>query len=293
VLVAALAAGGCSRDDGGPSDAGDEPDAVDTEGAWYVSPFTVDIDGAGSVRAAEVVFDECAGAINILATDVPSVAYERTPWPEWGYVLFHILAPEADTLNVLYLYCEGPALTWVWHEDFELVMDYEAATGSCSHAVRETAVHDPGMLVLGARPSADQLVVGFTLDGADVSYASAGPGSIRFDGEDFNLYPFEVVDCTVDCTAEPADGWWELHSLLASDGGRQCFAVLYMMVADATTVQVGYPVCIDPIEKFEDVFLEADWIAEASGGGGSAPEGPRAPGLGYLLRPLPPLLRSL
>jgi hypothetical protein len=288
LFVLAGLAGACGSNGGRDPDAGD---ATDDASEVFRNPFTVDIEGNGSVRAGEVAIESGAGHINLGASPVPSIAYEMTDWSTWGYVLFHVLTPQADTLNVEYLYCEDDALTWVWHESYAQAMDYEAASGSCSHAARDTAVPDPGLIGLTARPSATQLVEGWTLDGIELGYASAGPGTITLGGEDHDLYPFEVVDCTVDCTADPADGWWELHSILESPEGRLCFGVLYMMVADTTTVQLGYPVCLDPLERLEDVFIDADWTVEPGGGGGSAPDGPRPPGMDHVLRPLPPSLR--
>ena len=282
----------CGGNGGQDPDAGDTVDDVIEDAVdGLINPFTVEIDGSGSIRAGEIVLDDGAGHINLGASPVPSVAYEMTDWSEWSYVLFHTLSPQADTLNVEYLYCEGDALTWVWHESYALGMDYESSSGSCSYAVRETAVPDPGLIALSARPSASELVTGWTLDGTDLSYTSTGPGIINLGGVEHDLYPFEVVDCTVDCTSEPADGWWELHSILASPAGRLCFGVLYMMVADTSTVQLGYPVCLDPVEPLEDVYVTADWSVEPGGGGGSAPEGPIPAGLGHVLRPLPPSLR--
>ncbi len=278
----------CGSSDGPEPDAGD---VIEDAGEGFSNPFTVDIEGSGSIRAGEVVLESGAGHINLGTSPVASIAYEMTDWSTWGYTLFHVISPQLDTLNVEYLYCEGDAVTWVWHESYALGMDYEAASGSCSFAVRETDVADPGLAVLSARPSASQLVEGFTLDGVQLSYASTGPGTISVDGVDHDLYPFEVVDCTVDCTTEPADGWWELHSIMASPDGRLCFGVLYLMLADTTTVQLGYPICLEPLERLVDVFIDADWTVEPGGGGGSAPRGPVPAGLGHVLRPLPPSLR--
>jgi len=278
------------------SNGGQDPDAGDVlddgiEG--FSNPFTVDIEGSGSIRAGEIVLERGAGHINLGTSAVPSIAYEMTDWSTWGYTLFHVLSPQADTLNVEYLYCEGDELTWVWHESYALAMDFESSSGSCSYADRETAVPDPGLAALSARPSASQLVEGFVLDGIQLSYDSTGPGTISLDGRDHDLYPFEVVDCTVDCTTEPADGWWELHSIMATSSGRLCFGILYLMVADTTTVQLGYPVCLDPLERIDEIFIDADWSVDPTGGGGSAPDGPIPPGLDHVLRPLPPSLRIL
>jgi len=288
-LAAALLAcfiASCGGGEGEP-DAADALDAGDDGGAGaFMNPFRVAVDGSGSARAGAVELVDDAGSLVLMGTTVPSLAYEITEWAEYGYTLFHVIAPESDTLDVSYLYCRSGGLTWVWHEDYDLPMDYETATGSCTHALEEIEVPDPGLVPLGARPSPAQLVPGFTIAGTDVSYA-AGPGTIRIDGRIHDLYPFEAVDCTSECTADPADGWWELHSLLVDPDGRPCFGVLYLMVADATRVQLGYPVCLEPLEHMGDVFYDAAWTVEPGGGGGSVPAGPRPEVLGHVLRPSP------
>jgi hypothetical protein len=252
----------------------------------------MDLEGSGGVRVGGLAFVADVGSVEI-GTSLPAVAYEMTDWSEWGYTIFHVLAPEADTLNVLYLYCEASGFTWIWHEDYARAMDYEEAAGSCSHVLRTTVVADPGLRELAARPGAGELVTGFTIDGAEVGYASTGPGTIRMAGRIHDLYPFEVVDCTTECTEDPVDGWWELHSIMVDPEARACFGVLYLMVADTTLVQLGYPVCLDPLEHRDEEYLDADWSVDPTGGGGSVPDGPLPPGLGHRLRPLPPLLRNL
>jgi hypothetical protein len=269
----------------------DVPADPDAAAHPFINTFRLDLDGTGTIRTGAVQVDDMVGTVALGAADVALVTYEMTDWSEFGYVLFHVIAPQASTLNVMYLYCEADSLSWVWHEDFDRPMDYETATGACAHAAVTTMIEDDPLEALLARPTEPQLVTGVTVDGPSVSYHSTGPGTIRIEGRSCDLYPFEVVDCTTDCTADPADGWWELHSLIVEAGGRSCFGILYLMVADTSTLQLGYPVCLRPLEHLEEHVVGAAWSVEPGGGGGAAPAGPRPEGLGHVLRPLPPSLR--
>ena len=295
------AAGETDADDGGdgddPADApadgdedlGDSPE-IEEDGPSFdlVNPFTVDVVGNGSIRMADVVLVSGSGSLGLVPGGaVPALAYEMTDWAEYGYTLFHLVAPEADTLNVSYLYCTGSGLAWIWHEDFDLSMDVESATGTCDFSAVSTVVPDPDLLDLVARPTAAQIVTGFTIDGAQISF-STGPGTIVIDGDTYGLYPFEVVDCTTACSADPADGWWELHSILTDGAGSPCFGIIYLMVANPSGAFLGYPVCLDPVSRLDGPTYTAAWTAPPAGGAGVSPPSPIRSPLPLLPWPRPP-----
>ncbi len=279
--------------DDGSDAGGDHGDVVrdpedDDGGSYHVTlPFTADVDGTGSIRIGEVLLARAAGTAVVLGDGTPALAYQITDWAAYGYTLLHVIAPEVDDLNVMYLYCTTAGLAWVWHEDWTLAMDFETGSGACTFAAASTAVTVPPLRTPESRPSASQLVEGFTLSGADVSY-SIGPGTIQWEGEAMDLFPFEVVDCSTDCTADPADGWWELHSVVVGPGSGTCFGILYLIKSTPDRVQLGYPVCLDPVRIRADAWLDATWTVPAGAGGAVLP-GPRPAGLTHVLRPLPPL----
>jgi hypothetical protein len=115
-----------------------------------------------------------------------------------------------------------------------------------------------------------------------------GGGSIALDGVSYSAWPFEYVDCTVDCSADPSDGWWELHMLLLDEAtGDRCFGIVYLLVSFLETVDFQYGFCLGSLRPLADETLPASWTAAPGGGGGRVPEGPRHPVEGYVLRPGP------
>jgi hypothetical protein len=288
VLACALLAVGCQSTGSGDGDAVTDAGGEEAEPTLAL-PFDVQVDGEGTVRVGPVVMDSPAGVAGVHDVELPVLAYQITDWTAYGYTLFHVVAPQGSTLNVMYLYCTDAGLEWIWHEDWDAAMDVETGTGSCSWTTTSTELDMPALRALTARPSAAQLEEGFVLSGPDVVY-EAGPGTLVWEGETMDLYPFEVVDCSTECTADPADGWWELHSMLVGPESGTCFAILYLMVADADSVQLGYPVCFDPVRVRPDVVLSASW-ASPERMRGTAPPGPRPVHLGHVLRPQPPFVR--
>jgi len=262
-----------------------EDDVAMIEGVVTL-PFDLTADGRGSIRIETVSVARNTGLVEV-DSPVPVLVYQRTTWPEFDYVLFHVLAPEADNLNVLYFYCghgSADSFDYIWHESFDVYMEYEAASGSCASTDNpvdaEVALH-----ALTARPAPEDLVTGFTVDGEDISIGDGG-GSMVLDGVSYAVWPFEPVDCTVDCSADPADGWWELHVLLMDEAtAERCFGIVYLFLSYPDSADFQYGFCLDSLRPLEGVTLPATWTAPEGGGGGRLPEGPRHPVDGYVLRP--------
>jgi hypothetical protein len=274
-------------EDPGAEDPDAEEDASTIHGT-ITRPFSLAAEGRGSIRVENVSVLDNVGPVEIDGA-VPVIAYEKTAWPEFGYTLYHVLAPEADDLNVMYFYCgytSAASFDYIWHESFAVYMDYEAASGSCS-STDDTTVSEVTLNSLEGRPAPSDLVRGFTVSGADVTIGDAG-GGIRLDGTDYAAYPFETVDCTVDCSADPVDGWWELHMLLFDEAsGEPCFGILYLMVSDTGSAIFEYGFCLRGLHDLPQATLTAAWTAPSGGGGSRKPWGPRHPTLGYVLRPSP------
>ena len=101
------------------------------------------------------------------------------------------------------------------------------------------------------------------------------------------MYPFEIIDCTSACTADPADGWWELHTVMHDvENDELCFGILYLMVADPENVSLGYGFCLQSLTRLTDARIPATWVADSAKQRlGTVPDGPRHPVEGYVLRP--------
>lgn len=270
-----------------PADMAGEDGAPMIEGVVPL-PFDLTADGRGSIRIEAVSVSRTTGLVEV-DSPLPVLVYERTIWPEFGYVLFHVLAPETDNLNVLYFYCgndSADSFDYIWHESFDVYLEYEHASGSCA-STDDPVDAEVALYALGSRPAPEDLVEGFSVSGADVTLGDTG-GSIVLDGVSYSAWPFESVDCTVDCSADPADGWWELHMLLMDEAeGDRCFGIVYLLVSFPETVDFQYGFCLGSLRPLADETLPASWTAPSGGGGGRLPEGPRHPVEGYVLRPGP------
>ena len=75
--------------------------------------------------------------------------------------------------------------------------------------------------------------------------------------------------------------------MLEGPSSGTCFGILYLLKSTTDQVQLGYPVCLDPVRVREAVWLDSTW--SSTSGGGAPPPGPRPMEAGHTLRPLPPL----
>lgn len=250
------------------------------------------ITGSGQNRVSQIDITHGYGTVDREGS-VPALIYEAMTWEEYEFDLYHVLAPTEDTLNVMYFYCgyvSEDGLDYVWHESYGLDMDYEYASGDCLTTGQSVDV-DVELFNLTALPEPDELISGFAVDSEHVELSETG-GTLDLDGREMGLYPFEVVDCTTDCTANPADGWWELHTMMEDEAnGELCFGVLYLMLADPDHVSLGYGFCLQSLTRLDDTIFDAAWIEEQQKSlrGGNIPAGLRHPQLGYVLRPFPPM----
>ena len=281
-----LADGGLEEDGGAPHDGGIN---LDGGSAPVQIPFDLDVTGAGSDRVGPVSFVNSVGQM-AMGSSLSAFSYEVTQWPEYGYTLYHVLAPEPDDLNVFYLYCgyaSQDSFDYVWHESFSLPMDWETASGSCTMDAR-TVQAQVALPSLAARPSPGELVTGFSVVGAQVSIGEGG-GTIVLDGALRNAYPFEAVDCR-DCASVPSDGWWELHMVLENaQGGDPCFGIVYLMLDEPGAAYFSYGFCLSSLQWMRDAAFTATWSAP-EGKTVSRPVGPRHPVTGRVLRPGPRML---
>lgn len=227
-----------------------------TEGTLSL-PFTLTVDGSGTERIGDVLLDEGVGDVGIDGTPIAAAVHERQPWPGFDWILFQTLVVREDAIFVLWLYCRDGALEWIYYEGTDgTPMTVEAASGTC------VDTPDPVDAAVSF-PAVDMpfppLVGGFTIEGADVSLASAAPGEVRLGATAFTLLVWSTVDCTVECGVP---GWWELHALMWDRAGRACFGIYYLFDAEPTihlTYSLSLPDLGDPAG---DLDLEATWSLE-------------------------------
>ena len=252
-------------------------------------PFDLEAEGRGQSRIGAVSFVHNIGLVEV-GGELPALAYIMSDWDYYGYTLLHVLAPTNRDLNVMYLYCghnEFDFFDYIWHESYDTAMYYERARGSCS-AVERAVEADVELFDLAAMPPPEDLVTGFTISGSNITL-EGGTGSITVNEKIMSAHVFETVDCTTECTADPADGWWELHMVMeepASDD--HCFGIIYLYLNSQTLIQFAYGFCLRSLTHIADETMWADWTAPDGGGGTRQyAAAPRHPELGYILRPDP------
>lgn len=194
----------------------------------YAVPFTITIDGDGTGRVGDVAITGGSGTVVIDGATLPLGVYERQAWDAFGYTLFQALAVAPDQLSVLWFYCRDGALTDVWIETANgPPMAHHPASGTCTESSSPSAVEVDFPALDMPHP---MLVDGFELAGPNVEIVGAQPGSLRVASDEYEVYVFGLVDCTMECGDA---GWYELHALLW-DGRRQAlsFAIFYLFLDD-------------------------------------------------------------
>lgn len=236
----------------GDAEAGDAgaPDrirAAATNGAISL-PFTVDIAGAGSGVVGEVAIGGGTGTVVVKGAKLPALVYERQPFGE--YVLYQALAVAADRWYVLWAYCRGPQLSYVYYEGTDgTAIAYEPASGTCAESESPSA---PSIAFPALDMPIPPLLQGFEVTGPDVDIRDGAPGELRLGGPPLTVLPFDSVDCTQDCGTP---GWREIHALLWDrKRERACFGIFYLF-DQATPVLLTYSLTLpdlsDPAGRLE------------------------------------------
>lgn len=174
------------------------------------------------------------------------MVHEVTRWPGRDLTVFHVVAPATDDLNVIYVYCAGDTLQWVWHESYTAGLSYAAARGSVQFD--GTMINAlPALEPLVSAPSTADCVEGLQIIGTGIDYRD-GVGSIVIDGKLHALYPFELVDCS-ECGGTDEGGWHEVHAITTGRGSGLVFIILYMFADAPGTIDLIYHVRFDPFRR--------------------------------------------
>jgi hypothetical protein len=214
--------------------------------------FDVAITGDGSsfIGALDVVGG--SGTVEVNGEVLPLVAYERQPFGDW--LLFQLLAVASDRWYVLWAYCQGADLSWIYFEGTDGTrLDVEPASGSCLDGPGPTQVAVSFPAIDMPLPP---LIDGFTIEGPSVSLAGAEPGWVDL-GAKHTLLAFEEVDCTTQCGSP---GWREVHSLLWDEAAaRACFGIFYLF-DDGPDVLLTYALTLpDLSDPAGNLALPATW----------------------------------
>ena len=238
-------------------------------------PFEIDVTGnaSGGAGIGAVSAANNSGTIALDGVSTAIAFYQKQVWSDFNYTLYQGLAIGPSSLDVVWLYCQGSSLPYIWREGVNgPALDDTAASGTCAgaDAMTATSVAFPALTL-----DVPSTVPGYTIDGDGISLADGETGLVTLGGTTYPFVVFEDVDCT-DCGG---DGWYELHSLVW-DGAleRVIFVIFYLDFGYPERVLAAYarslPDFEDPVGTLE---LDATWTAQ--------------PGVGASVRTSVPRLR--
>ena len=171
---------------------------------------------------------------------------------------YQIIAAQPERLIMMWITCEASDLAWVYYETTDGIASEKEmpASGSCT-AASTNVTEAVSLPPVGIDPPA--VVSGFTIEGADIAFDGAHPGTANLGGETFSLYPFHVIDCST-CSQT---GWQELHSLLWNpQNGSACLGILYLQANDPARVELGWILRLPSVSSFVKngtQFYDATW----------------------------------
>jgi hypothetical protein len=241
-----------SENDAGPSDGGSSISIAASNASFAAKEDTTFTgNGANDVGAISISHgvgtiefqNESANAFFFNATGVPTGTADGGDADGGEFVGdrdFEIIAAQSNRLIIAFITCTGPKLTFVFYESTDGIASPKelAASGTC--AVLEQATSEAVTLPAVDLPPPN-LVSGFSIAGAQISFDGTHVGNATVNDEAFALYPFNVIDCTA--CASP--GWYELHSVLW-DSSKQnaCLGILYLEKNAPSTVELAYDICL-------------------------------------------------
>jgi hypothetical protein len=213
--------------------------------------FDPTVTGDGSLFVGAIDMTSGSGTVEVDGNVLPALIYERQPFDPW--LLFQALVVAPDRWYVLWFYCQGDALEYIYFEGTDgTAIDYELANGSCVDGAGPVTANVSFPAVSMPIPP---LLDGFTLEGAMLHLDGATPGSVDLDGPN-TLLAFEHVDCTVDCGAP---GWREIHSILWQPEAEKASFGIFYLFDDSTQIPFTYAITLPDLTDPGDVDFEARW----------------------------------
>jgi len=214
--------------------------------------FTLAASGAGQKRLDALAIAQDTGTLTLTGSAHRGIAYQMHDWGQAGYVLYDVLsiAEDGSDLAVTYLYCQGTNMPYAYTESLVHPMDWETTSGTCEGtAAPLTASADLPALNVTTQP----MDTGISIQGSDLQLGSGG-GNVVLGGKQWQLVPFNTVDCSTNC---PGGSWYEIHTLLTADQ-QGCFAILYLFPDSPSYVQLSYTMCLPSLERPTATY-QADW----------------------------------
>jgi len=215
--------------------------------------FGIDISGSGT-EVSRVDIHSRFGAVTLGGKVMSALVYKDIPWNSYSLVLYQALAIEARSWTVLWFYCTGSSLTYIyWESPTSSRINREPMKGTCTTtSTTHTAVSWPA-----GSMQAPAVVAGFSVRGAHIEIGSAAPGHADLDGKTWSLYSYALVDCSKGCGAP---GWYELHSLLwDSATGKTAYGIVYLITGQTHRVQLEYALELPTLGRPPDTSFDADW----------------------------------
>ena len=215
--------------------------------------FGIDISGSGT-EVSRVDIHSRFGAVTLGGKVMSALVYKDIPWNSYSLVLYQALAIVARSWAVLWCYCTGSSLTYIyWESPTSSRINREPMKGTCTTtSTTHTAVSWPA-----GSMQAPAVVAGFSVRGAHIEIGSAAPGHADLDGKTWSLYSYALVDCSKGCGAP---GWYELHSLLwDSATGETAYGIVYLITGQTHRVQLEYALELPTLGRPPDTSFDADW----------------------------------
>jgi len=215
--------------------------------------FGIDISGSGTL-VSKVDIHSRFGTVTIGGSVMSVLVYKDIPWNSYSLVLYQALAVEAHSWTVLWFYCTGSSLNYIyWESTTSSRINREFIKGTCTTtSTTHTAVSWPA-----GSMQAPAVVAGFSVHGAHIEIATASPGHADLDGKSWSVYSYTSVDCSKGCGSP---GWYELHSLLwARATGETAYGIVYLITGQTHRVKLEYALELPTLGRPADVSFTADW----------------------------------
>lgn len=230
-----------------------------TSGTLTANDVAADIAGAGTSAIGAIAIAKGAGTVALGgASGAPATQAFVMAHQPFGDDLFQTVAVDPDRVTVLWFYCAGGDLQFVYWEDSRGgPMQHEAATGTCTFTTgtESVAVDVPAFAFDAPAPP-----TGWTFSATDatqLAFDGTSPGHIVVAGTSLALYPFD----TVDCSACGSGGWQEIHSFFWDESrSALTFGILYLFPPSLSRpMQLSYSLTLPTLAQPADETFAGTW----------------------------------
>jgi hypothetical protein len=234
-------------------------------------PLDLDVTGQGAGSVSKVLVARDRGTVVIDGETVRVTVHEAIPYPGTLIVYQGVgYTDAADTLNLVWFYCDAGALTQVYYESTKASGKFATASGQCidggAHGLITPFVSDfPALDIRLPHLSCGFSVTSPEQSGPGTLQLGDGPGLIADAiGQVRTALPFELLDCRTGC----GEGqWFEMHVLLwdPNAGPYLGYGIMYFRPSDGgktgTGAILGYQFNLSPFgERMNTTnYPDATW----------------------------------